>query len=572
MIKGIGVSEGIGIAKAMVWQAAISHEYLPRKSANPAGEIARFEAALAGIIEQYNGLRQKTARRYNSPETAIFDAYSLILADEDAVLQPTRDHIRLRGLSAEFAVSFHFGELARQFLEIDDEYLRQRAEDVFNLRDQLLRQLMGVPVSDATHFDRPTIVVAGALSPVDFARLDLSRLEGIVCETGGYSSHMSIIARTLGVPAVVAVGGLLEKIRDGAVVALDGRTGEVWLDPDEEDISQLYTRAEFYAERNREAQSYRGLPTISTDGRRVELSANVGQLEEVDAAISADTEALGVYRTELLHLGAAALPTEDEQYRVYRTLIERMAGKGVTVRTFDGGGQLSSFPALRTREESNPVLGYRGIRMSLGRPSFFRTQLRALLRASAHGNIKVLFPMVSGPEELAEAHHALETIKNELRREGIPFDEQIPVGVFIGVPSAALLADTLAGQVDFFCIAINDLTQFTLAADRGNPDLAHLYHTYHPAVLRLVAQTVEAAHEHHIPCTLAGELQDLELVLPLLFGLGLDSFAINPGQILACRRILNGCHYGQCQSFASEVLALPSSQEVAKRLALFHNA
>lgn len=569
MTKGTGVSEGIGIAKVMIWQAAISHDYVPRKSGNPDTEIARFEIALTSILENNKLLRQKTARQHGDSEATIFDAYSLILTDEEAVLQPTRDHIRLRGLSAEYAVTFQFGELARKFLEMNNEYLRQRAEDVFHLRDQLLRELMGMPATEVTHFDRPTIVVANAISPTDIAKLDLSRLEGIVSETGGYSSHMAIIARTLGVPAVVAVGDILERIHDGDVMALDGRTGEVWLNPDEDEIAMLQERAEQHAVRNREAQSFRGQPTISMDGCRVELSANVSQLEELDAAIAADAEAIGVFRTELLHVAHPPLPTEEEQFKVYRTLIEKMGGKAATVRTFDDGGNRPTI-AIKGRQEDNPVLGYRGIRMSLGRPSFFRTQLRALLRASAYGSLRILFPMVSSLDELTEALSAIDTVKNELRREDIPFDEQIPVGILISIPSAALLGEVLAGKVDFFCIHINDLIQFTLAIDRSNPDLAFLYHPYHPSVLRLIKWTVDAAHHHGIPCVLSGEVTDHELVLPLLFGLGLDGFSINPGLILSCRRILNNSNYVDCKRLAEETLQLNSGSEVARRLAQYH--
>lgn len=570
MIQGTGVSDGVGIARAIIWQAAISHDYVPRKSGNPDSEIARFDVAIENVLEQNKGLREKTALQHGDSEATIFDAYSLILTDDEAVLRPTKDHIRLRGLSAEYAVTFQFGELARKFLEMNNEYMRQRAEDVFNIRDQLLRDLMGMPVAESTHFDRPTIVVANAFSPVDIANLDLSRLEGIVSETGGYSSHMAIIARSLGIPAVVGTGSILEKLRDNDVMALDGKTGEVWINPNEEEIAMLNRRAEQQAEISKEAQVFRGLPTISTDGRRVELSANIGQLEEVDAAINADAESLGMYRTELLHMSHPPLPNEEDQFTVYRTLVEKMAGKASTIRTFDDGGTHSTF-AIKGRQEDNPILGYRGIRMSLGRPSFFRTQLRAILRASAYGSIRILFPMISSLDELREAKSALETIKNELRRECIPFDDKIPMGVVISAPSAALLSEVLAAEADFFCISINDLIQFTLAIDRSNPDLAYLYHPYHPAVLRLVKWTVDAAHHHSIPCYISGEVTGHEQLLPLLFGLGVDGFSVNPGLILSCRRTLNSCSYAECKSLSQEVLQLHSSGEVAKRLGQFLN-
>ncbi len=565
-MRGTGVSVGIGIAQALLWQPAVTQEYLPKKSGKPEEEIARFEAALASILKKNKGLRAKAARRIGNEEAAIFDAYTLMLTDEEAMIRPTKESIRLRSLSAEYAVSQQFGELARSFLELDSEYMRQRAEDVFSLRDQLLREMMGVPLVEASHLDHPTIVVAAMLSPGDLANLDLSRLEGIICEDGGYSSHMSILARTLGIPAVVGAGSILECVQAGDILALDGESGEIWINPGKEEIEELRQRADRLFEQRQEAQLFRGRPTITVDGRRVELSATVGQMEEVEPALAADAEAIGLYRTEILHVNHPPLPSEEVQFRTYRTVLERLNGKAAVVRTFDDGGNRPA-QLLRTREEENPVMGYRGIRMSLGRPSFFRTQLRALLRASAYGSLKVLFPMVSSLDELRLAKAALETVKNELRREEMPFDEKIPVGLLVGIPSAALLSESLASEVDFFSISVNDLIQFTLAVDRGSPDLNYLYHMYHPAVLRLIKWTVDAAHHHGIPCNLCGEAQGYEKVLPLLLGLGLDGFAVNPGMVLSSRRILNQCSYTECKRFADETLQLQSAAEVEKWLA-----
>ncbi len=564
-MHGTAVSAGIGIAQALLWQPAVTHDFVPRKGGRPDVEVARFEAALSNILSKNRGLRDKTALRIGDGEAAIFDAYSMMLKDDEAVIHPTKENIRLRGLSAEYAVTLQFGEVARSFLELDNEYMRQRAEDIFNLRDQLLRELMGMTPAEASHLDKPTIVVADLLSPSDLANLDISRLEGIICESGGYSSHMSILARTLGIPAVVGVRSVLECVQLGDVLALDGETGEIWINPDEKELEMLRRRADAVFEKREAAKQFRGRPTVSTDGRRVELSASVGQLEEVDSALAADAEAIGLFRTEILHTSHGMLPSEEEQLRVYRALLEKLGGKAATVRTFDDGGNRPML-SLRTREEENPVMGYRGIRMSLGRPSFFRAQLRALLRASAYGSLRVIFPMVSTLEELRYAKKALETIKNELRREEIPFDEQIPVGLLVGLPSAALMGEVLASEVDFFSISINELIQFTLAIDRGSPDLNHIHHMFHPPVLRLIKWTVDAAHHHGIPCNICGEAQGYEKALPLLFGLGLDGFSVNPGMILSSRRILNGCNFAVCKRLADETLLMPSALEVEKWL------
>lgn len=571
MLVGIGVSPGIGFAHAMAWQAPVSHDYVPKKSGNPEVETKRLDAALKGILEKNRDLKEKTVRHLGKSEAVIFDAYELILSDEESLIGPTKEKICVRSLSAEYAVLLQFGELARRFLEMENDYMRQRAEDIFGLRDQLLREMLGVPTAEANHLDRPTIVVANALTPADIANLDLSRLEGIICELGGYSSHMSIIARTLGIPAVVGIKGALECIGIGDMIALDGESGEVWTKPNESDIRMLRKRSDRMIAKKETAQLYRGMPTITADGRRIELAANVGQLEELDTALEADAEAIGMYRTELLHLQYKPLPTEDQQFEVYRTALERAAGKAVTVRTFDDGGNTPVLE-IKNRDENNPVLGFRGIRMSLGRQSFFRTQLRALLRASAYGNLKVVFPMVSSLDELMEAKKAIENVKSELLRENIPFDEKMPVGILISVPSSALLSDVLANHVNFFSISINDLIQFTLAVDRGTTDMAYLYQQYHPAVLRLIKLTVDAAHNAGIPCNLSGEVPGQNKLLPLMLGLGLDGFSVNPGIILSTRQMLSSCNYEECRLVADEMLRENSAIHVAKKLEHFNFA
>ena len=568
MLKGNGVSPGIGFAQALVWHTPVAYDYMARKASQPQLESKRFQHANACLLDKFEQLRQKTARRFGDAEAAIFEAYKMMLCDEEGLLEPLHKKIHQNNLSAEYAVVQQFGELGAQFLEMDDEYLRQRSEDVFALRDQILRELQGTSSIDASHLDRPTIIVADTISPTDIANLDLSRLEGVICETGAYSSHAAIIARTLGIPAVMGACGAMSRIQTGDSIALDGESGEIWFSPDEAAIGMLHLRADTIAERRKRVQLFRGRPTITTDGHRIELSANAGYLEEVDAALSADAESLGLFRTENLHISSLNTPGEEEQYKIYRKLLEKMGGKAATVRTFDSGKPGVS--GLRRKSsnlvEENPALGYRGIRMSLGRPSFFRTQLRALLRASAYGPLKIVFPMISNVDEVLEAKTALEQIKQELAREGIPYDEGIPIGVLIAVPSAALMAESLAPHVDFFSIGINDLLQFTLAVDRSSPQLSPLYHQYHPAILRLIKWTVDAAHSNGIPCNICGEAPGQKQVLPLLLGLGLDGFSFNPSMILPAREVLNSCNYIECKLLADEVLQMQSSNQVTKRL------
>ncbi|MDL2214188.1 phosphoenolpyruvate--protein phosphotransferase [Clostridia bacterium OttesenSCG-928-O13] len=570
MPKGTGVSAGVGLAQARLWHVPVTYDYIPRKCAYPAKEVDRFEAARRALHGKTRDLRVKTARIVGDGEAAIFDAYSMILDDEEGLLEPLRKKIRNENYSAEFAVTTQFGELAREFLLLENEYMRQRVDDVFSIRDQLMRELMGQLTPETFYLDRPAIIVAQMLSPADIANLDVSRVEGIVCEAGGYSSHTSIIARTLGIPAIMAVDGVTSTIKNGDLIAVDGESGEIWVEPDEVDIELLRGRAERNAQRNQAAQNFRGLPTISSDGHRVELAASIGHVDEMNAVTKSDAESLGLFRTELLHMGYSGYPSEEEQYAVYCKLLAQMGGKTVTIRTFDDGSNPGLYATRNKKEEFNPVLGYRGIRMSLGRPSFFRTQLRALLRASAFGKMRIMFPMISILDELDDALNALEHIKNELRREKIAFDENIPVGMYMAVPSAALQTEMFAEKLDFITVGINDLIQFTMAIDRSNPDLVGLYHMYHPAGFRILNHIVQGTHAMNIPCYLNGEAPGFEKVLPALMGLGLDGFAVSPSIILRCRQILNRSRFDECKELAEEVLQMRRSDDLIKKLAGTH--
>lgn len=561
---GIGVCSGIGIAQAMVWRP-ISAQHLPHRSEHTEVEMARFDHAHKTLVEKTKELRDRIALHRNSDEAAILDAYSLMLLDESDLLEPLREKISVLGYTAEYAIDTQLTELAGRFTAMEDEYLRQRTDDIYSLRDLLIRELQGLPRPDTAHLARPTIVVAQALSPADIAALDMSRLEGIVCEAGGYTSHVAIICRTLGIPAILAAKGALDTIKDGIFLGMDGETGDVWLEPQKKDIDFLRKKQGEVEKQRNEDMLFRGRPSITSDGHRVELAANIGQLEEVEAALAADAEALGLFRTELLYVNAHYHPSEEDQLLHFCSLLDRLKGKAATVRTFDDGGNRTPL-AVKGQPEGNPAMGYRGIRMSLGRPSVFRTQLRALLRASAYGPIKVMFPMVSGLDELEDALAALESVKKELRRDNIPFDEGMPVGVEIEVPSAALLADAIAQRVDFLCVGLNELVQFTLAADRTSPALAHLCKPYHPAVLRLVNSSVLAAHRYGKPCYISGDDPNLDCALPLLLGLEPDGFSLNPWDILSFRRILNSCNYAECRRLAEEVLLLDCMSDVEKRL------
>lgn len=564
MRRGTGVSPGIGLAQALLWREPVNCDYIPRTCASADKEIDRFEAARRSMLGHNQHMRDRTALMIGDGEAAIFDAYSMILEDEDGLLEPLRRMIRQEMYSAEYAVLQQFTLIARDFMALDSEYMRQRVDDVFALQDSLMRELMGQPGPDVPRLDRPCILIAKLIAPTDFALLDLSRVEGIICESGGFTSHTAIIARTVGIPAIMAAKGATS-VPSGTLVAMDGDTGEFWMDPTHSQVEMLRRRADALAEKKQAVQAFRGLPTISQDGHRIELCAGIAHSEELPAAVKSDAEGLGLFRTELLHVGEPGFPDEEEQFKVYCELLEGMQGKPVCVRTFDDGSNRTGL-AEKKNAEMNPVLGYRGIRMSLGRPSFFRTQLRALLRASAFGPLKIMFPMVATVEELDSALHALHTIQAELQRENIPFDPQVKIGLYITIPAAAFLARDFAQKVDFFTVGLNDLTQFLLAVDRDNPDLGDLYHAYHPSVLRILRHIIKAAHMHNIPCNVSGEVPGMESILPVLMGMDVDGLVLNTNLILSSRQKLGSILYTQSREMAEEVLRMSRFTQVYQKI------
>lgn len=564
MFTGIGVSAGIGIAQSLLWRDPLDYSTIPHLAKSAEEEVARFEAALATVIQNNETLAGETVRRIGSAEAAIFNVYATLLADEE-LKKPIRHMIIEKGLSAEYAVLTSFNHSAKQMGTLENAYLRQRAEDFHNLSDQLLQVLMDVPQHDASHLAQPTIVVAHSFGPGDIASLDLSRIAGLVCETGGYTSHTSIIARNLAIPAIIGIPFSEMQNANGQLLALDGETGELWQEPGPKEIAQLRIRSHAIAQRRQTAQQFRGIPSVTLDGRRVELAANIGRISELETVMASDAEAVGLLRAELIRPGQPGQATEEEQFAIYQTALKTLGDKALTIRTMD----ISNHRAAQRGSfvPNNPALGFRGIRMSLGRPSVFRAQLRAILRASAFGNLKIMFPMVNSLHELAEAKAALEKIKEELRREGTPFDEKIPVGLLVEVPSAALLANSFAKQVDFFSIGLNDLMQFTLAADRGNPQLTHMLNPLHPAVLQLVHRTVQAAHANKIPCNVCGDFPRQDIMLPLYLGLGLDGFSLGIQATLPARQTINSSNFSATEKLAQEALLMDSAAAVQALMA-----
>ncbi|MFV0351028.1 MAG: phosphoenolpyruvate--protein phosphotransferase [Oscillospiraceae bacterium] len=566
-IQGLGASSGIAVAQAVMWHPLIEYNALPRLTKTPEIELSRFLASLKNVIQKNQQYYAEAKEQGLGEEAGIFEAHCIILQDKHSVEKPVQDMIEIQHYTAEYAVSVYFEALAQRMLALKNEYMRQRADDFYSLREQLIRDLMGLDFSDISHLGYPSIVVANNLSPANIARLDKSRLEGFVCQDGGFTSHAAIIARTLGLPAVLAADDIVASVKNGDLLAIDGSTGEVWIQPEPEILAELRERSkDQYASLKGITKNF--LPTVTPDGRRIEVGANMGQVADIQASIDAGAECVGLFRTEILHISTASLPSEEEQYNAYSLLLEKFSNRSVTVRTLDIGFHLPHQTFLK-EESPNPALGYRGIRMSLGRPSLFRPQLRALLRASARGGLKIVYPMISSVQELEDSKRALQEIKNELEREDILFNAQIPTGIMIEVPSAALCADILAENCDFFAIGLNDLIQFTLAVDRNNHQVSPFYSVLNPGVLRLVQMTLEAAKRKGIPYSICGDVPDMRFALPVFMGFGAESFSFNTSFLPLAKIILNNCTFEDCQILARQILLLTKPSEIREACRIF---
>lgn len=558
-LTGIAASPGIAVARAVVLR---SEEYVPvRKTvAQPELETARLHDAIREARAGIERIRDATEQKLGAEKAAIFEGHLLILEDPD-LIETTESKIREQSVNAEYALY----ETAQSFIEaltaLEDESLRERAADVRDVCGRMLGILSGNPKRDLSLLTEECIIVAADLTPSDTAELNLDVVRGFVTEIGSRTSHSAIMARSLDIPAIVGAGPGIREVSDGMLVAMDAIEGVLLLDPSPEELAASMRKKAAYERRRAELRAWAGRPSVSADGRRVEIAANIGQLEDVQKAIDNGAEAIGLFRTEFLYMGRDRLPTEEEQFQSYKYVLEKMAGKPVVIRTLDIGGD-KELPYLGLPQESNPFLGRRALRFCLSRPDVFRPQLRALLRASRYGNLKIMFPMVAVLEELTEAKRLLEEEKQALVASGEQVADRIEVGIMIEIPSAAVSADLFAAEADFFSIGTNDLIQYTMAADRMNETVAHLYQPYHPSVLRLIRHVIDAAHAAGKWVGVCGEMAGDPAAIPLLLGLGLDEFSMSAGSILPARERIGSLHYDQWRTLALKALAMRSSGEV----------
>lgn len=560
-MKGIGTSPGIALGHVIVYkepEIAVTKEQVQDIDK----EIDRLEKAIKIGIKQIENLYEKTLKNVGKEEAEIFNAHKMMIEDPEFI-GDVKETIKSQEVNAEWAVKNTADKYIEMFENIEDEYLRERALDLKDVSKRLLRILLDIETMDLGSLEEESIIVAEDLTPSDTAQMNKDMVLGFVTELGGKTSHTSIMARTLEIPAVSGLKDITNKVKNGDFIIIDGKEGIVLLNPSEEEIKTYEQKKRDYKEFQLKLKDMKGKESISKDGVKVEIAANIGTPKDVDKVIENDGEGIGLYRTEFLYMDSKTLPTEEEQFEAYKIVAERLEGKPVVIRTLDVGGD-KDIPYLDLPEEMNPFLGYRAIRLCLDRTDIFKTQLRALLRASAFGNVKIMFPMISSIQEIRDAKKILEEAKEELRKENIPFDENIEVGIMVEIPAAAVHSDIFAKEVDFFSIGTNDLIQYTLAVDRGNQDISYLYNQYHPGVLKLIKMTIENGHKEGIWVGMCGEAAGDEKLIPLLLGMGLDEFSMSSSSMLRARWIINNTSKREIESMLDEILSLPTAEDVEK--------
>lgn len=559
LINGIAASDGVAIAKAyLLVEPDLS--FTNEKVTDTDAEIRKFRNALEASKIELTKIRNNAEKQLGPDKAAIFDAHLLVL-DDPELIQPIEDKIANEKVSAPEALDEVTSQFITIFESMDNEYMRERAADIRDVSKRVLAHLLGVELPNPSMIDESVVIVGNDLTPSDTAQLNKEFVQGFVTNIGGRTSHSAIMSRSLEIAAVVGTKSITKEVKQGDMVIVDGITGDVIVDPTEDELIAYQNKRERFFEDKKELQKLRDAETVTIDGEHAELAANIGTPDDLYGVMENGAEGIGLYRTEFLYMGRDQMPTEDEQFEAYKKVLETMKDKRVVVRTLDIGGD-KELPYLNLPKEMNPFLGYRAIRLCLDQQDIFRTQLRALLRASVYGKLNIMFPMVATINEFRDAKAILLEEKENLKNDGHDVSDDIELGIMVEIPSTAALADIFAKEVDFFSIGTNDLIQYTMAADRMSERVSYLYQPYNPAILRLVKQVIEASHKEGKWTGMCGEMAGDQTAVPLLLGLGLDEFSMSATSILKARRQINGLSKNEMAELANRAVECSTQEEV----------
>ncbi len=558
-MRGLGISAGIGIGKAFVYKEPelnISKEHI----SDPEAELQRLQEAISKAAGQIDDLYEMTLKKTGKKEADVFAAHRMFLEDPE-YLSYIKEKILGDRVNSEWALREAADFYTSLFEAMEDEYMRARAADIEDVSNRLLRILSKAEQKELLLINEKAVIVAEDLAPSDTAQINKDMVAGIVIEAGGRTSHTAIMARTMNIPLVCGLKNITDIAKQNDFIIINGNTGEVIINPTKDQITFHEKEAENIKRLQEELNKMKGQESISKDGYKVEVLGNIGTCQDVDIVMKNDGEGVGLYRTEFLYMHNDRLPTEEEQLAAYKIAAEKLGKKPLIIRTLDVGGD-KGIPYLSIPEEMNPFLGYRAIRFCLDMKEIFAAQLRAILRASAYGNVKIMFPMISGIEEVRRAKAMVEEVKAELRKENLDFNEDIEIGIMVEIPSVAIHSRAFAKEVDFFSIGTNDLIQYTLAVDRGNQKVGHLYNQFHPAVLSLIKMTIDNGHAEGIRVGMCGEAAGDERMIPLLLAMGLDEFSMNASQILKARHVIKNTSKEAAEGILNAVLELPTAPEI----------
>ena len=560
MYKGTNASDGIGIGTAVIVEEA--ELIITRREVNDTeAEVQRFKGALETTIAETQRMAEDLAARVGEKEAEIMQGHMMLLSDP-MLTGEIENSIQNDKVNSEFAIENVCNMYADMFASMGDELMQQRAADMRDIKVRMQRTLMGLQSVDVSALPAGTILVAKDLTPSMTAGINPANVTGIVTELGGRTSHSAILARALEIPAVVAVNGLLDEVKDGDTVVLDGSTGEVYVNPEIEVKAAYEAKREQFLKDKKELEKYIGQPSVTKDGVQVEIVANIGKPEDIDKVLEYDAEGIGLFRTEFLFMDRTAMPTEEEQFEAYKKVAAAMNGKPVIIRTLDIGGD-KEIPYMGLEKDENPFLGYRAIRLCLDRKEdIYKPQLRALLRASAFGNIRIMIPLVTCIDEFREAKSLIEELKKELDEKGIAYKKDIQVGIMVETAAASLIADIFAKEADFFSIGTNDLTQYTMSVDRGNKKVSYLYSTFNPAVLRSIRHIIACGREAGIMVGMCGEAASDPMMVPLLLAFGLNEFSMSASAVLRTRKLVTGFSIKELQAVAEKAMSFATTAEV----------